>query len=248
VDITCILGMHRSGTSLVSQLSHALGMYQGEEKELLIEETDDAPRGYWENRHFVALNDHLLSFYGWDCLRVPEEAVEEGRWYSLAAERPLFFQHCVETLWGQFSDHEWWGWKDPRTTLTLPFWKRVVHAAFPKAKLRFVYCVRNPREVEASFQRHRLKDPEETRRLWRLYNRAALTYLDKPFHVVSYGKLLAHPKEQLGALQRFYGRGQEHLPQALPLIQPSLRRYRAEDGYGIDRDGPSWRNGSATVL
>ena len=31
-----------------------------------------------------------------------------------------------------------WGWKDPRTCLTLPFWQDVI------GSIRYVICIRNP--------------------------------------------------------------------------------------------------------
>lgn len=40
-----------------------------------------------------------------------------------------------------------WGWKDPRTTVTLPFWKELV----PDAK--YVICLRNPADAVSSIQR-----------------------------------------------------------------------------------------------
>ena len=42
-------------------------------------------------------------------------------------------------------DH--WGWKDPRNSLTLPFWKELL------PNLKVVVCVRNPIEVIASLRR-----------------------------------------------------------------------------------------------
>jgi len=39
-----------------------------------------------------------------------------------------------------------WGWKDPRNSLTLPFWRRIV------PDLRLVICLRNPLEVSHSLR------------------------------------------------------------------------------------------------
>jgi hypothetical protein len=51
-----------------------------------------------------------------------------------------------------------WGWKDPRTTLTLPFWKELV----PDAK--YVICLRNPADAISSIQRR--PDPELSIGAW----------------------------------------------------------------------------------
>lgn len=63
----CITGMHRSGTSLVTNLLRLCGLYLGDEQDLM-PATPDNQRGYWENRKFSDLNDEILAALGgtWD--------------------------------------------------------------------------------------------------------------------------------------------------------------------------------------
>ena len=63
----CVIGMHRSGTSLVANLLGAGGVYLGEPKELMPASVDNR-RGYWENLRFVEMNDRILRDVGasWD--------------------------------------------------------------------------------------------------------------------------------------------------------------------------------------
>jgi len=49
-------------------------------------------------------------------------------------------------LIARFADRQPWGWKDPRNSLTLPFWLRLI------PDLRVVVCVRNP--IEAAWSLH----------------------------------------------------------------------------------------------
>ena len=69
-----VLGMHRSGTSLAAEIAYQWGAHV--DTSLLIEPNDGNPRGYWEHRALVKLNDDLLSAVhsSW---KVPP--TEEGR-------------------------------------------------------------------------------------------------------------------------------------------------------------------------
>merc|ERR1719443_1683509 len=53
-----ILGMHHSGTSLLSNLTMQMGAYGGEKDELLLH--PDNPLKFWERRDVVALDEHRL--------------------------------------------------------------------------------------------------------------------------------------------------------------------------------------------
>jgi hypothetical protein len=61
--IVCILGMHRSGTSLVSRALNVLGVYLGPEEQLMRPSTDN-PAGHWESRPIKEINDEILSILG----------------------------------------------------------------------------------------------------------------------------------------------------------------------------------------
>ena len=134
----CIAGMHRSGTSMVARALAACGLDLGAEAELMAA-TEHNERGHWEHEDFVALADELLARLGggWD---VPP-ALEEG-W----AERPELedFRGRARDLASRFDGREPWGWKDPRSSLTLPFWRSIL------PQLRVVVCVRHPVEVARS--------------------------------------------------------------------------------------------------
>ena len=65
--VICTLGMHRSGTSLVARLLSLLGVHLGPDERVLTA-GEDNPKGYWEHRSFVDLNDEILARFGgrWD--------------------------------------------------------------------------------------------------------------------------------------------------------------------------------------
>src|SRR5262249_23640698 len=67
MTVVCIAGMHRSGTSMVARLLNLCGLYLGEDEDLMPSAADN-PEGFWENLHFVDLNEKILSALqgGWD--------------------------------------------------------------------------------------------------------------------------------------------------------------------------------------
>ncbi|MEP6818525.1 MAG: sulfotransferase [bacterium] len=154
--VTCITGMHRSGTSLVARLLHECGMALGPERELKKPAADNLD-GYFENRKFVRLNENIITQFG-------------GRWnhppsfppgWELTPEASQFLEPA-KNLVSQFR-HDNWGWKDPRTSLTLPFWRRLI------PDLKVVVCIRNPIEVSRSlFLRGDTKSPSHFE-LWLAY-------------------------------------------------------------------------------
>src|SRR5438309_5043020 len=99
----CITGMHRSGTSMVARLLNVCGLGLGPEDELLPAAFDN-PRGFWENVHFVRLNDALLRAWGgpWD--RPPPGA----------GTTPDELRSRALGLVGRLAGPGPWGWKDPR--------------------------------------------------------------------------------------------------------------------------------------
>ena len=170
----CITGMHRSGTSLVANLLRRCGLYLGEEDKLLPASPDNTD-GYWEHRDFVSLNEDILLALGsaWDR---PSPAVMEGWPYE---ERFNPSRIRAEVLLSKFADHEPWGWKDPRTSLTLPFWLSLDGILIPfwsgrGKKLKVVVCLRDPLEVFRSLRDRTFTPSSAGLDLWQTYNEKIL--------------------------------------------------------------------------
>ncbi len=70
----CIVGMHRSGTSMVSDLLHKLGVCMGEETDLLSAKEEENAGEFWEHFSFYKLNARLLLHLraGWDDPWIPD--------------------------------------------------------------------------------------------------------------------------------------------------------------------------------
>jgi hypothetical protein len=162
-----LLGMHRSGTSLLARCLQELGLFIG----WRLDENH-------ESTFFQRCNKWLLANAGgrWDTPRCIRYLLEDGPATRRATE--ILRRRCdsLESLeysgpssWlkgrlkGSSAYAGPWGWKDPRTTVTLPLW----HRLFPDA--RCVVMVRNGVDVAASLKRRSLESfPEEPRSIHRL--------------------------------------------------------------------------------
>jgi hypothetical protein len=140
--VICTLGVHRSGTSLVSRMLNLLGVHLGPDARVMTA-GEDNPKGYWEHRPFVDINDDILARFGgrWDVPPVfPPQWFRDPRLEDLRAK-------ARQLMAEDFATTALWGWKDPRTSLTLPFWQDVI------GPMRYVICVRNPAAVVDSLVR-----------------------------------------------------------------------------------------------
>lgn len=205
---TAILGMLRSGTSMMSRLLNLSGLYIGDEKDVFW--TGDAnPKGFWEPRWLIDLNDRLLASLGGNWESPP---LFEPGWESEPAVRALRDEarERVSQAYGQSQN---WGWKSPTTAVCIPFWREIV------PDLRFVICVRNPLDVAASAKRvWNLTEPHAIS-LWQYYSEAALRDTRPEERVVAmYEDFFADYASALAPVLRLIG---------LPELAPGSERDRA---------------------
>lgn len=144
-----VIGMHRSGTSLVTRVLEQLGLFMGWRKE----SNDEA----W---FFHLLNKWLLVQAGgsWECpgaIRHILEAEDVRRsvvdYLDMTMGSPRAVSYLGLRRYVRYRTiknlDEPWGWKDPRNTFTLPLWLEV----FPEA--RVIHVMRHGVDVAESLRR-----------------------------------------------------------------------------------------------
>ena len=138
--IICVLGI-RSGTSLLTRALNLLGVYLGPEEHLMEPNTSN-PKGFWEHEPFVDLNRNILSRLGgtWRELPIFAPGWEDAPEFAALRERGRKLIH------ESFRKAKLWGWKDPRTCVTLPFWQQLL------PPMHYVICMRNPIDVAQSLE------------------------------------------------------------------------------------------------
>lgn len=208
----CVLGMSRSGTSLTAQLLRLAGVYlgpdeellqkdlrqlQGEGKTVLARARDANPEGFFEHYRMTRLNERVLRALGGNWREPP--AMPDG-WQ--VSERLLSEREEARALIGEsFGDRQPWAWKDPRNSLTLPFWQTVV------PDMRYLICLRNPLDVAASLQRRDGISIEHGIGLWLTYvARALVNTSGRPRLLLPYESYFRDPDRVAARLARFAGR------------------------------------------
>ena len=128
--IVIVLGMHRSGTSLVSSVLHAMGVRMGEPSHLERRDPQSQPSGYWEDQDFVSLNRQIISRTGGHWHRPParDNILKAALGFEKEMRALIAMKQATVDSLNVLADNDmgpsWigWGWKDPRNCLTMEAW------------------------------------------------------------------------------------------------------------------------------
>ena len=226
--IYVVLGMHKSGTTLVSQTLHQSGISMGPEFDESV--TYDAGN-QWERRTSWLINLQIVG-------------ARESDYFSLDYWKPAVgrpsekIRHQITALCASAADEsEDWGFKDPLSCLTYAQWAEVL----PPHRLIAIY--RDPGEVMKHYRgRH-----WDWRRAWRVvrawnaYNQGILNALARPNTealCLRYDALMSGDDE-INRLQAFVGRDLTDVRKA--------SSYRARAGHPLNPavgHAQSWLTGS----
>jgi hypothetical protein len=215
--LVCVTGMHRSGTSLVARIVNLLGIYFGPPEDL-VPPAKDNPAGFWEHRGVVSLNDEVLSAMGGSAVSPPTLA--EG-WEASPRLDPLR-ERAAQLVCDLFDGHRLAGWKDPRMSLTLPFWRTVTSLDAT------VLVVRHPLEAARSLAARDGISEDDAARLYVRYLVSALRN-DPNCTVVRHDELFTNSNAAIERLARSLGLDvpdQARLARLRSVIDPGLRHHR----------------------
>ncbi len=184
-----VLGMHRSGTSVVTKGLQACGVFIGDN---FIESQPDNPTGFWEDREIVRINEALLALKGIsyrDLALFEPTAFEDRPCCELKATAVAYIKKT-------FLKESLWGFKDPRTVRLLPFWQSVL--AECGSEPSYLIALRNPENAASSLVKREEIDHETAHCLWLNYMIPFLSRVQgSPVAVLDYDRLLAEPKGEL---------------------------------------------------
>lgn len=161
-----VLGMHRSGTSSLAGSLQEAGLHLGE----VVTQAQHNRKGNRESLAVRDLNDRLLEHNdgAWD--RPPDRLVWDDDFRTQRAA--VIAAHAADWRWG---------FKDPRTLLTLPFWQEGL------PDLALVGTFRHPLAVAASLERRDGLATAVGLRLWQAYNeRLVAAHEATPFPLISF--------------------------------------------------------------
>lgn len=178
-----VLGMHRSGTSAVTQL---LALAGADLPANVMPGDEHNAKGYFEPWKIARFNDERLRAAGsaWDDpFAFPFRA--------LAPEAEADWRDRAAALFGEeYGGAAWPLMKDPRATVLLPMWRAVLERL--EVGARCVIPVRHPLAVAGSLRRRDGFTDEKSALVWSAYMLAAEAYTrDLPRAFVGYDALLA---------------------------------------------------------
>ena len=204
-----ILGMHRSGTSMIGGVLSKLGVDMGKE---LVGKSWSNPLGHFEDKEFLSLNNRILEAAG-------------GSWNSPPGRKAILSQKAtfvkqIKNLIGK-GDSEIWGWKDPRTSLTIELYMSYLADPY------FLVCHRDPEAIAKSLKRRDKMNIEEARRLAERYEeriesffreRPELRRLD-----LNYEEVTKNPEEWVQRVIEFVGirPGEKAYREAVEFVLPN---------------------------
>ncbi|MCP5190697.1 MAG: sulfotransferase [Pseudomonadales bacterium] len=190
-----VLGMHRSGTSVLARALIALGVDFGSQ---LVESRADNPKGFFEDADANVMNDAFLEKIGcrWHSLRLPSEIPDEHVNH--------YRNEIRSTILEKFAATPFWGLKEPRITRLLPHWL----AAMQETGIHPLHLLanRHPYSVAASLTRRDGLPVAQSLALWALHQLDGLEAIaEHGGLVVDYDLLMASPKQAVERLATFLG-------------------------------------------
>jgi hypothetical protein len=177
--------MHRSGTSALTRIVNMLGLPVGRDDDLVSPRRTNE-KGQWESTSLTGFQEALLRRLGgsWDA----PPRLEPGWERSPRLLREVGRARRIFQL--VYGDAPVWVWKDPRTSLTLPFWRRALRAQ----ALLPVVIHRNPLDVARSLATRDGIEKGVALGLWETYNRTLLANVQGlPTLYVGYERLVQDP-------------------------------------------------------
>lgn len=197
--VIVVLGMHRSGTSVMSAALECLGVEFGN---FLLAPRNDNPKGFWEDRQIVELNERLHALVGGPS---SSPGFEVQRLLA-AAGYPEVRQALVELLDARLGSHAQFGIKDPRLPRLMDVWAPVLEEL--DVELSFVLPVRNPLSVATSLLRRDAFSLSKGLLLWYEYSYRALYFASsRHMLVVDYDCLVDGPRATLRRMAERLGLG-----------------------------------------
>lgn len=191
--IVAVLGMHRSGTSLSTELMQRLGATISED---LVPAAAENPRGYFESSVISGIQEQLLNAFGgsmwWTSTTLNPMP---DNWWLLPAVQP-YRQRLLEYVKQELARCEHvWAFKDPRTARLLPMWNTIIDELGVEAK--YVLVVRDPIEVAGSLHTRQKMSQAYAELLWLEHNSDAATYgANRLKAIVEYRHWFGNPVEQ----------------------------------------------------
>lgn len=183
-----VLGMHRSGTSMISGILSLLGVNMGKRS---IKPKIANVKGYFEDVDFLSLNKKIFAAHNASWRKPPTKLKSDP---LLTGKASILIKQKSKGLWG---------WKDPRTVFTIGYYLPCLINPF------FIFTHRNPDKVAESLHKIDGTPMEETLRLAKQYEkrieRIVVETMSFPQLFVNMETVLQSPSSEISRIRDFLG-------------------------------------------
>jgi hypothetical protein len=197
-QLIVVLGMHRSGTSVITKSLELLGVGLGSD---LHPAGLDNPKGFWEDKECISINENLLHHLGSAYDRL------DFAWREIVFDETVtkLKLKAVQLILLRLSENNnIWGFKDPRTCRLMAFWKEVFREV--DCDVSYIIQIRNPASVAASLETRNGIDKRKSYYLWLQHVLPSLLFTQNSSRiVVDYDDFLVSPYSQLTRISEKLG-------------------------------------------
>ncbi len=195
--IAAIIGMHRSGTSVLSRCMKIFGAQLGDR---IILPGPDNPKGYWEDEDILNLDIEMLTFLNtsWDSVKT----INNNDILNLTNNG--YIEKAKDILQQKLRNSDFFAIKDPRMAKLLPIWKH----AFTESADQTIYiiAIRNPISVINSLKKRNNIDPVTASFIWLSHVIPSLIVTEnEPRLIIDYDSFIDNPEKQINRISKKFG-------------------------------------------
>lgn len=188
--IYVILGMHKSGTTLISEIIHQSGINMGDFNPLVSYDSGNK----YERQETKALNYQILN-----CVKTYSLNIINSVGNNTIKE--IHLKEINKLIIRLNHKYDNWGFKDPRTCLTFPVWKEYLN------EVRLIVVYRDPLEIWMHYKKRNpillsmlnLQICWKSITAWYVYYKNIISYLDDlsqdKFIIINYNKFMVDNRE-----------------------------------------------------
>ncbi|MCF8067728.1 MAG: glycosyltransferase [Desulfobacterales bacterium] len=181
-NLIVVLGMHRSGTSVLTNILSKAGFFVGD-KEDLIQPNKYNKDGFFERWSVLKLNEQILEQCGGFCFEPPDEDKINS----------VNIDSSIREILSVYNGHNHAIIKDPRLCLTFPVWKSSLGP-----NIKIIRISRNPEAVASSMVKRNKFSTETALQLNQIYNERADKYSEGyPLFKMQYEDLFSKERQKI---------------------------------------------------
>lgn len=208
-----IIGMHRSGTTMITKMLENLGLFVGDKKEI-----NNEALFFWDINNWIfeiaCSRADLPHNFQYLNPRTRQILIDDLNYFVQSSQKKKFLGDLNNAYKSLKDLNIPWGWKDPKNSFTIDLWKEI----FPDAIVLHIY--RNPIDSISSFIERDLKMKDKYQLNWK-------KALKRKFLISKN----YHSNFRLYSLEEGYNLWEEYVSKCLQQEQvfPNMKHVRYED-------------------